>query len=57
MAILMPRPIGRKGKPVRLYMNPEIRRRGDKLAFTRDTSLSALVETLLDKATKRAGIR
>jgi hypothetical protein len=45
----MARPKGRNGKPKRLYLDPKITKPADKLAFSRNLSLSALVENLLSK--------
>jgi len=48
---------GRNGKSVKLYLNDEIRRKADKLAFKRGTSLSDLVERLLEKTVRAASYR
>lgn len=50
----MARQKGRNGKPVRLYINAEVRTESDKLAFQRNQSLSDLVERLLETEIAKA---
>lgn len=52
----MARPKGRNGKPKRLYLDEKVTTPADKLAFQRDQSLSDMVENLLRRELKKAGV-
>ena len=48
------KPRGRNGEPLKLYINADVRKAADKVAFSREQSLSKFVEGLLKKAVSNA---